>query len=267
MWLTGISEQEVYVIQMPEDHEAPALAQKNHVRRIKLAVPMLGAVKANLDAKEETLAEIEADMFNRWLQCEHEIFRKQNWESLKHFRSKYDNEFLLSESILDAQGIATLKREIDKRSIEAIRVCIMENQREKIFAFLDQIHFKQSLLTSVKLCEKLKVPDLAQKINKFIQDKENKDVFLNQIPLESQPLNSTANADKSMNLQERRITPPARQVGFTDNFKSEKPNLSLVSQQPAASGEMEPKNGKQAENPFFKGLGNQNQEEPKKKNL
>lgn len=122
---------------MPEDHEAPALVQKNHVRRIKLKVPLLGLENENPDAKEESLAQIEADMLNKWLWCEHEIFRKQNWESLKHFRSKYDNEFLLSESIMDAQGIATLKKDIDKRSIEAIRICIMENQREKIFAFLD----------------------------------------------------------------------------------------------------------------------------------
>jgi len=28
------------------------------------------------------------------------------------------------------------------------------------------------------MCEKLKVPDLAQKVNKFINDKDTKDVFM-----------------------------------------------------------------------------------------
>jgi hypothetical protein len=32
---------------------------------------------------------------------EQEAFRIQNWESLKHFRSKYDNEYHLSATILD----------------------------------------------------------------------------------------------------------------------------------------------------------------------
>jgi len=59
-----------------------------------------------------------------WLHLEHEIFRKQNWESLKHFRSKYDNEFAQSETILDASDIAELKRTMDKEILNAIRLCV-----------------------------------------------------------------------------------------------------------------------------------------------
>ena len=77
------------------------------------------------DAKEPTLAQIEAKIQNIWLQLEHEIFRKQNWESLKHFRSKYDNEFALSESIVDNNTVIEMKRDMDKECLNAIRLCIM----------------------------------------------------------------------------------------------------------------------------------------------
>ena len=51
--------------------------------------------------KQQSLPQIETKLQEMWLHLEHEIFRKQNWESLKHFRSKYDNEFAQSETILD----------------------------------------------------------------------------------------------------------------------------------------------------------------------
>jgi len=72
-----------------------------------------------------------------WLHLEHEIFRKQNWESLKHFRSKYDNEFAQSETILDNSEVTELKRAIDKEVLNAIRICIVSDEKEKVFDYMD----------------------------------------------------------------------------------------------------------------------------------
>jgi len=72
---------------------------------------------------------------------EHEIFRKQNWESLKHFRSKYDNEFSQSESIMDHSEMVELKRSMDKECLNAIRLCVMKDEKEKVFDYMDMLHF------------------------------------------------------------------------------------------------------------------------------
>ena len=71
---------------------------------------------------------------------------------------------------------------MDKEVINAIRLCIMNDEKEKVFDYMDQMYFMQSLTILVKMCEKLKAPDLAQKVNKFIEDKGRKEVFMNQIP-------------------------------------------------------------------------------------
>jgi len=125
---------------------------------------------------------MEAQLQNMWLNLEHEIFRKQNWEQLKHFRSKYDNEYQQSESILDNIEIGSKKKAMDKICVSAIRFCIHNEQVEKVFGYLDMIFFTQSLKVANKLAEQMKNSDLAQKISKFIQDKETKEVFLGQLP-------------------------------------------------------------------------------------
>ena len=72
-----------------------------------------------------------------WLHLEHEMFRKQNWEALKHFRSKYDNEFAQSETILDNEQVIELKKTMDKEVLNAIRLCVMGDEKEKVFDFMD----------------------------------------------------------------------------------------------------------------------------------
>ena len=155
LWISGISEQEMLVIEMPPDHEAPSIALKSNTRRIKMRLPLLdqGEDQPTEANKELTLPQIEAKLQTVWLHLEHEIFRKQNWESLKHFRSKYDNEFAQSETILDNGAIVELKRAMDKECLNAIRLCIMNDEKEKVFDYMDMIHFSQSLKLCAKLCE------------------------------------------------------------------------------------------------------------------
>lgn len=114
------------MIEMPKDHEAPAITQRSNVRRFKMKQPLLEIHEDEAkEEKELTLTQIEAKLQAIWLHLEHETFRKQNWESLKHFRSKYDNEFAQSESIMDNSEIVELKRNMDKECLNAIRLCIM----------------------------------------------------------------------------------------------------------------------------------------------
>jgi len=57
-----------------------------------------------------------------------EVFRQENWESLKHFRSKYDNEYHLSSSIMDSTQISALKKDVDKLLLNAVRQCIIAEE-------------------------------------------------------------------------------------------------------------------------------------------
>ena len=84
----------------------------------------------------------------------------------------------MSESILDNNEIQSRKKEMDKICLNAIRSCIISGETEKVFGYMDMIQFNQSLKICIRLCEQMKQQELAQKVSKFIQDKETKEVFL-----------------------------------------------------------------------------------------
>ena len=42
---------------------------------------------------------------------------------------------------------------------------------------MDGMHYTQSMKLVVRMCEQLKVPALATKVLKYLQDKETKDIF------------------------------------------------------------------------------------------
>ena len=83
---------------------------------------------------------------------------------------------------MDQKQIAELKRDMDKEVIDAIRHCIMADEKEKVFDFMDMLHFSKSLAIVQQLCEKLKQPDMAKKVKKFLDDKQTKEVFMKQVP-------------------------------------------------------------------------------------
>lgn len=112
------------------------------------------------------------------MQLDFESYRKDQWEHLKHFRTKYDNEHPQTESIFSKDDIQNKKKEMDKLIINAIRLSIIAEEYEKVFSYMDMLHFAQSLKVCVKLSEQLNAHDLASRISKFVQDKEQKDLML-----------------------------------------------------------------------------------------
>jgi len=93
LWIVGVSEDEVLAIEMARDHLAPLLAQKNQIRRYKMKMPLLKQDNENVDSKEMTRFQIEGQVMAQQMQVDHETFRREQWENLKNFRSKYDTEF------------------------------------------------------------------------------------------------------------------------------------------------------------------------------
>ena len=77
------------------------------------------------------------------------------WEPYKLFRGRNDNERFLSESIMDVKEITQKKKELDKTILNAIRLCIVNDEHDKVFTYLDLLHFTQSIKLSIKLCNSL----------------------------------------------------------------------------------------------------------------
>jgi hypothetical protein len=131
------------------------------VRRIKMKIPFLDLESKNIDSKEMTQAQIEEAYVREQIRVDHEQYRKDHWEHLKQFRSKYDSEFILSESIMNNNDIANKKKEMDKLILNAIRIAILEDNHEKVFTYMDMLHFSNSLKICITLCDQLNAHQLS----------------------------------------------------------------------------------------------------------
>jgi hypothetical protein len=96
--------------------------------------------------------------------------------------------------------------------LNAIRKAILADDHEKVFTYMDMLHFSQSLKLVIALCDQLNALELSQKIAKFIQDKEQKDLM-------QETYKASRMADKST-LDNRKLFKAA----LTSN--QEKPSLA-----------------------------------------
>jgi hypothetical protein len=103
---------------------------------------------------------------------------------------------------------------MDKLTLNAIRLCILNDEHERVFSYMDLLHFSQSLKMCVQLCEQLNAHELSQKIAKFVNDKEQKEVML-----ETYKATTKANAGQN-SLEQRKMLKAAMTNG------GEKPDLA-----------------------------------------
>ena len=68
-----------------------------------------------------------------------------------------------------------------------MRICILSEDHEKVFTYMNMIHFSQTLQVCIKFCNQLNANELSQKISRFISDKEQKDVMLESYKKTAQP--------------------------------------------------------------------------------
>ena len=59
------------------------------------------------------------------------------------------------------QDLTNKKKEMDKLLLNAIRLCIISDDHEKVFTFMDMLNFTQSLNICVTLCNQLNQDELA----------------------------------------------------------------------------------------------------------
>jgi len=80
------------------------------------------------EKKEQTLQDLEEQVFRETFILDHEQYRKDVWEPLKMFRGESDKERFLSDSILDAKAIVQKKKDLDAHILNQIRLCIMNDE-------------------------------------------------------------------------------------------------------------------------------------------
>lgn len=169
VWIVGFMENEMLVINVPSSCEQPPLSLKSLYKREKLCVPLLSS-----DSQQSKLDE---QMIREQFLIDHEQYRKDLWEPLKHFRGRYEPEKVLSSSILDAKEMIQKKKEFDKTILGHVKLCIENDEHEKIFTYLDLMNFKPSIKLALKLANAYKQNSLASKISQYITEKEQRAVL------------------------------------------------------------------------------------------
>ncbi len=95
------------------------------------------------------------------MMIDHETFRMENWEQLKSYRTKMITDYALSETIKDQSQLTSEKKEVDKLLLNAIRLCLIKEDTQKVFSYMDMLYFSHSLKLVEKMCEQLKQPEVA----------------------------------------------------------------------------------------------------------
>lgn len=92
-------------------------------------------------SKDETAPKLEEEIMRTQFFLEHEQYRKDVWEPLKHFRDhRYDSE-KMAENILEASEINKKKKDFDKLILNSIRLSIQAEEHDKVFQYIEMLNF------------------------------------------------------------------------------------------------------------------------------
>lgn len=99
------------------------------------------------------------------------------WLPYKLFRGSTDNERFLSQSILEQKELVQRKKDLDKHTIAAIRLAIVNDEEDKVFTYIEQLHFTASIKIVVKLANELRRDILARRISQYVDEKSERDLM------------------------------------------------------------------------------------------
>ena len=127
IWIVGFLEHQLSYIELQKGHEQPPHQLRGKSKLLPFKVPMLEAEVIG-EKKEQTLQDLEEQVFRETFILDHEQYRKDVWEPLKMFRGESDKERFLSDSILEAKAIVQKKKDLDAHILNQIRLCIMNDE-------------------------------------------------------------------------------------------------------------------------------------------
>ena len=101
---------------------------------------------------------------------------------------------------------------------------------------MDMFYFTHSLKLVEKMCEQLKQPEIARKVNQYLSEKENKDIYIQQ--QRKTPQVAVTTQPQSSHINETRVVAPfnnAASVSFAEKAKNEKPEIFKSTQEVASN--------------------------------
>ena len=156
IWIVGFMENYMMYIELLKDQVQPHESMRSKYKKIGFKIPFVQKEEDIIkEKKEEDLNTFEEMHFREKIILDHEQSRREMWEPFKLFRGRNDNSRFLSESIMDAKEITQKKKDHDKTILNAIRLSIMNEEHDKVFTYLDMLHFTQSIKICIKLCNSL----------------------------------------------------------------------------------------------------------------
>lgn len=81
---------------------------------------------------------------------------------------------------MDQKDLIQKKKDLDKQTIGAIRLAIINDEEDKVFTYIEQLHFTASIKIVVKLANEMKRDILARRISMYVDEKSERDVMAKQ---------------------------------------------------------------------------------------
>jgi uncharacterized protein (DUF2225 family) len=156
IWVVGFMEHKLMYIELQKDQIQPHEQLKSKYKVTELRIPFVFPDKEeHNEKKDQEVVDFEEAHFRQQFILEHEQYRREVWLPFKLFRGSNDNERFLSETILELKELNQKKKELDKQMISAIRLAILNDDHEKVFTYIEKLHFTPSIRIVIKLCNEL----------------------------------------------------------------------------------------------------------------
>lgn len=248
LWIVGVSEGDITCCIL-KNKSAPDQRDKNHLKTYKLCVPLLGLDNSGkLEAKKNNLPDNEEQYIREHLELTHQNWRRNQWSNLRISRTQKDPCDSISNNIYTDVETLEKKKQIDKITINTIRIAAMNNDKMKVLMYAKRLNLVKSYTLCMSMLHELKLPLIADELRKLRDGKE-----MEENNTKEKRISSLQNSQK--NEEERPSYTSISQKILKTRVDNEKAALKLDTQQPKAilkpSPVEEPKE-KITTNPFAK---------------
>ena len=163
-WLVGVREGEVFGVELKSKLLQPTVAYKTKITTFEFKVPFVFGEEESDEHQEEILEE---QFLKGKLEVCQATERLKHWGFLKLKRKKGENEFEMSEGILNEHQIFNKKRDLDKILIQAVRLCCVKDQIQKACSYANMCFLPQSIQICTKLAYQLNKTHIALQLQEL----------------------------------------------------------------------------------------------------
>ena len=176
----------------------PDVSDKRNIRLFKMSIPFLGTNTSSSTNKNDSAAKNEEEYLRDFINLSHQQWRKKQWSHLKGSRTQTDPNFFNSSSIWENEEILEKQRQLDKTSLNSIRIAAIAGDKAKVIMLAKRFNFVKYFNLAIEMLEKLELKQYVECLKKLLAQKEESDLIKNEEnepslkQIESKPWNSIA---------------------------------------------------------------------------